>query len=337
MRINYSLVLIVIVSTIISGCYTLGTVEIEVIKPAKIVIPAQVSSLVIVNNSLLYPIGEFKNEIQKGLFKLDTTSTQLLVAQVNNILNESPRFDTCILMNDIYFRNSGNLLQPIDWDYVQSICKSHKADALLSLEAFGIVDTIQKYSYYDGFGYTLYKSLELNVNSMWRIYQASERKIVEKRIHRDTLFFDQISSKNGYQNAIKQQRAINYLANEIALSGAVKIADRIAPYWQPVMRDFYIYESEEMRAAAKFAYSDDWKKAALIWKGITKNKNARLAAAACHNMALVCEVEGRLDLSQKWLEESIKNYSTYITVQYLKDIKYRISETDKLNKQFGVE
>ena len=191
-KLNIILRLFFIISfiSVMSGCLTIGTVEIETIQPAKITVPSNINSILIINNSLSYPSSSFKNKTQKGLYKLDSTTTQLLVRHVNEILNESPRFDTSKLVYDLYYRKAEDLLQPITWNGVNSLCSKYSVNALLSLEAFGIQDTIIEYSYYDGFAHYSYSNLALVVNSMWRIYLNEEHRVLEKRIHRDKIYID---------------------------------------------------------------------------------------------------------------------------------------------------
>ncbi len=337
LKIHIQILLFALVSFALTGCYSLGTVEIEVIKPAKITIPSNIRKVLIINNSLSFPADSFKNKIQKGLFKLDTSTTQLVASYVNDIINESPRFDTSILINDIYFRKPKDLLQPIEWQNVNKLCTQYNSDALISLEAFGIFDSILRINYYDGYTLTSYKTLALIANSMWRVYLMDEHKVLEKRIYRDTLYFDEINSKKEYFNAIEQSKAIKFFSNEIALNISTKVADRMAPYWLAVQRSFFINGSSEMQQAAKYAYADNWHGATLIWKEMTTNENKRLSAAACYNMALACEVEGKLDIAKKWLEESVMQYNTYTAHEYYKQIQLRINESEKLDKQFGVE
>lgn len=336
-KFNHKLLLFLSTFIAFSSCITLGTVEIEVIKPAKIALAPDVNSLLVLNNSILFHTDSFKHEVQRGLFKLDTTATQYIVQYVNGILNESPRFDTSILLPDIYYRKQTNLLQPIDFTAVKKLCEQNNADALLSLDAFGIIDTIIRISYFDGYGYTTYKNLALIANTMWRVYLPDKELVFEKKIHRDTIFIDEIGSKKEYQNALTQSKNIEYLAGKLAQNIGTQVADRIAPYWEPVIRDFFIYGNTEMQQAAHFAYSDKWREAAIIWKEFTDDENKRIAAAACHNMALVCEVEGKLDIALEWLEESLGKYTYYTTKDYMKQINNRIKEAEKLDKQFGIK
>lgn len=336
LRVFYHFIIVLGLSISLSGCFTLGTVEIEIIKPSRITIPANINSTLVINNCLLYR-SSFKNDIQKGLFSLDTSTTQILVHQVNGLLNESPRFDTSIVIDEIYYRRDTDLMQPIDWDNIKRLGAQHNVDAVLSLEAFGIVDSVIRFTQYDGFAYSTYKSVVLYSNTLWRIYLVDEQRILERNIQRDTLFITELGSKKDYWNAIITPSVVQYLAEKIAGNISLKIADRIAPYWQPVEREFFINGSFEMQQAAQYAYNDNWRDAAIIWKSLTDSENKQLAGAACHNMALVCEVEGKFDIAEKWLLDSLKNYNNFITKAYLDQIRIRMSESKKLDEQFGVK
>jgi len=327
---------IVVIVSFFSSCITLGTVEIEVIKPAKITIPSGVNSLLILNNSLVFPSDTFKHEIQKGLFSLDTATTQLISYQVNEIINESPRFDTSILIPKLFFRKSADSMKPLHWESISKLCEKYNTDAVLSIEAFGIVDTMVRLKYYNGYEYSSYNTLVLLVNSMWRVYLNDEKKVLEKRIFRDTIFINEIESRNAYLDAVTHKNDIDFLSQEIANNISIDVADRLAPFWQPEQRSFFIYQNNEMNQAASYAYNDNWRGAALIWKTLTDSKNTKIAASACFNMALVCEIEGRLDLAESWLLESLKAYKTQTAYDYLLTIRKRKAEAEKLNKQFGV-
>jgi hypothetical protein len=315
---------------------TIGTVKIEVIKPAKTVVPVEIKSVLVINNSLARLSSEFGNDIQKALFKLDTATTQLISAMTVDIINESPRFDTCILLPDIYFRNPDDLFLQIEWDDAIKLCEQNNADILLSLEAFGIHNSIKKISYYDDYyGRVIGKKMEFAINSMWRIYIPATKRIMEKKVFRDTLYFDEFQSKDDYYNVITRDEAVLYVAKELASAVAVNVADRIAPYWLPVERDFFISSNSDMKQAAIYAYKDQWLNAAKLWKPLTESENGKLAGAACHNMALACEVEGKLDVAKQWLQKAVTKYDNYISQQYLRIIQKRIKESSVLDKQFG--
>ena len=94
-----------------------------------------------------------------------------------------------------------------------------------------------------------------------------------------------------------------------------------------------------MLLAEKYALNNEWLKAAEIWNKQSRNKNPRMAAKACYNMALACEMEGKLDAAIDWLvqshsvlkennEEHKENCKRYIAV-----LAQRKKEIDKLAHQ----
>ncbi len=82
---------------------------------------------------------------------------------------------------------------------------------------------------------------------------------------------------------------------------------KIVPSWLPVERLYYKSGNQNMLFAEKYALNNEWLKAAEIWNKLSKNKNPRIAAKACYNMALACEMEGKLDAAIDWL---VQSYST---------------------------
>ena len=92
-----------------------------------------------------------------------------------------------------------------------------------------------------------------------------------------------------------------------------------------------------MKIAANYAYNDEWLKAAAIWQGLVQDENKWLSGAACHNMALACEVQGKLDLAKVWAAKTLQKYNNSITINYLRILDRRIKEEDVLNQQFWLQ
>lgn len=79
---------------------------------------------------------------------------------------------------------------------------------------------------------------------------------------------------------------------------------KIIPAWIPVERMYYKSNNHEMLQAEQYAHNNDWIKAAEIWNKETINKNRKIVAKACFNMALACEMEGEMDEAIDWLNKS---------------------------------
>ncbi len=331
----YNILILAVFSLLFSGCYTLEAVQIEVVKPAKIHIPTNVKSLTVLNASLLQKQGKFTNAKQQILYQVDSAITQNLTKNISTLLNESPLFDTCILHKKLYNKKLIDLLKPLKWNDLEQINYHNSTKGILSLEAFSLEDSIQRISEFDGYGYNTYKSLILICSSLWRLYIPEEKSIVEKKIRRDTLYFDEFTSIRGFREAMVRKEARDWLANTISWEIASKESERLAPYWVRVKRDLLNGGNSEMQMATKFAMKDNWIKAAKIWQKYTEDKKPKIAAVACYNMALVCEVQGRIDLALVWLNQSKEHFASPISDNYIKILNYRLKEATILDKQFG--
>ena len=116
------------------------------------------------------------------------------------------------------------------------------------------------------------------------------------------------------------------------------------PSWIQVDRLYYKSNNLDMRHAEKFALNNDWLKAAEIWNKETKIKNPRIAAKACFNMALACEMETKLDAAIDWLNKSytILPQNNLVNLEHRRNcLRYanilstRKKEIERLSKQLS--
>ena len=113
----------------------------------------------------------------------------------------------------------------------------------------------------------------------------------------DTLFFNKsqyadIQHKNQNKKEIYQDAA-RYLG--------IRFGTKIIPSWISDERTYYQSYHPEMLKAEKYAKNYEWLNAGALWNKQSKNKNQKIAAKACYNMALACEMEGKYDLAIGWL------------------------------------
>jgi len=118
-----------------------------------------------------------------------------------------------------------------------------------------------------------------------------------------------------------------------------RFGTKIIPSWITEERYYYKSHHPEMRKAENYLKNYDWLSAGEIWNKQTKNKNEKIAAKACFNMALVCEMEGKYQLAMDWLEHSnnilTKNFEQhrFNCNEYMKFIHLRMYEVKRLEKQ----
>lgn len=155
----------------------------------------------------------------------------------------------------------------------------------------------------------------------------------------DTLYFDETQViPNLFNDSPPQMNLYNSCQYLGRFFGTKAI-----PSWLQVDRLYYKSNNLDMLLAEKFALENDWLKAAEIWNKETKNKSPRIAAKACYNMALACEMEARLDAGIDWL---VKSYSILPQnnlehrnncLRYVNILVTRKKEIERLGKQLSQE
>lgn len=152
----------------------------------------------------------------------------------------------------------------------------------------------------------------------------------------DTVVFDEDYFLNNHSvniNNVKKLMKISaeYLGNSFGT--------KLFPCWIPVERMYYKSYNRNMLQAEKFALDNDWLKAAELWNKETKNKNPKIAAKALFNMALACEMAGNNEIATDWL---IKSYARlnknsddhkFNCKRYINVLAARIEEIKQLDNQ----
>ena len=63
------------------------------------------------------------------------------------------------------------------------------------------------------------------------------------------------------------------------------------------------------------------------------NVDGKLAGRGCYNMAIISEINGELDIAIEWAQKSYENYNNKLALQYLRILKNRKAQNNKLKKQ----
>ncbi len=88
-----------------------------------------------------------------------------------------------------------------------------------------------------------------------------------------------------------------------------------------------------MKEAGKLAAMRDWKGAAEIWKKLAYQENEKVAAKACFNMALVCEIEDLLIPALDWAIKSYLIKQDPDTKEYIDQLKVRYEKQKVIKTQ----
>ena len=116
-----------------------------------------------------------------------------------------------------------------------------------------------------------------------------------------------------------------------------KYGQRISPSWFEVPRFYHTSGGKAMREAKKKAATFDWEGASEIWKKLAYQAQKKIAAKACFNMALVCEMEDLLIPALDWAIKAYFIRQDHVTKDYIDLLKVRYLQQRVIKDQLPVE
>jgi hypothetical protein len=346
---RYSLILgvFIAISILMSSC--MPSVSIKVLNPADITFPEGIRKVVVVNRTYPDEEGKVLNVIEGVLtgegIGTDRRATEECIRGMIETMLQSPRFDL-VRPSTTTLRGSGTGAFPetLSWEVVQRICEESGADALITLEAFDsdsrlayrnvVVKEKQKDGRILDVPY-VDSDMRMIVTNGWRIYDYRNRRIIDEFRADDYLNF------NG-RGRVQQEALANLPPRFDALMrtgfhAGQQYGHRISPMWGRVSRSYYKKGNEDLKRAARYAERDKWDEAANIWRNLTKSQESKIAERASYNMAVFCEVEGRLDLAIEWANNAYQDYGLKKARDYSRTLKARMNRDKKAQEQMGTQ
>ena len=322
--------IILIISLLLVGCAPMAEISIHVIEPAKITLPPYVNQVAFLNHSYIpkYQPDDTSGLNQREIYILDTVINNQVFRGLQDGLNESPLFDLdSIHIIQLRRYDTVNFLKPLTWDQIHAVKQSEQAEAIISLEYYRIQDTIIMDTYQMDF----MGNRRMITHTVWRIYDLSIDSIFDEYMLMDTVDW-YVFGYDSYSILEKIPEFINSLRNA-SYNAGLKYGQRISPSWFEVPRFYYISGGEAMREAGKLAATRDWNGAAEIWKKLAYQEDERIAAKACFNMALVCEMEDLLIPSLDWAIKSYFIKQDPVTKEYIDQLKVRYEKQKVIKTQ----
>jgi hypothetical protein len=295
------------------------TMQIEIMKPVDFVFPDNVKTVALINRDSKSQTGTSYN-FGMSNFTGDTTLNN--IGLPNLCLDGLSKF----LEEEAFFKQVKNYHDSLNErlaDPYSELFELTKADALIFLNLLQFEDGVSVF--FDG-------TFRTRVASSWSAIVKNET-IPNVYSQVDTLFFSKSQYKEIQQENLQSLKIYQDAAKYLGKS----FGKKMVPSWVPVYRIFYHSKNPEMIKAEKYAKNQDWLDAAEIWNKQTKNKNEEIAAKACYNMALACEMNGKYDLAIDWLNHKIltKHNEQYEIncEQYIRVLTLRKYEIEELEKQ----
>jgi hypothetical protein len=327
------------------SCKTTELVYISVLKPAPVTVPAYIKNVGVVNRSTIATQNKVLDAIDKVFTmegaNLDKAGAEASIGGLTDMLLKNNRFTNVNALNQVALSSNvpGLFPSPLAWDTITKICTENKVDALFVLEIF---DTDSKISYAatpvtiktpigNVPGIEHQASMLTLVKTGWRIYDPAGRNILDEYpIARDITFSGKgINPVAAAGALLDRKEAVKEVSNKVGQDYAY----RIIPYWIRVTRDYYVKGTDNFKIAKRKAQTGNWNGAAELWKKETNNPNSSIAGRACYNMAIICEINGELDLAIQWSQKAYENYNNRLALHYVNLLKNRKNSNEVLKQQ----
>lgn len=195
-----------------------------------------------------------------------------------------------------YFKNIINYRDSFDCEIIQDI---YKADEYIEKSNADVCVFLNRYNL---------KNTMINADKNLVHTEPCISWSVQFKDDSTSYLYNQTEILNFYKSQFPKLYGIHLkikpFMNQAAQDLAILFGTRLIPVWQNAERTYYRSKNQEMLVAEKFAFKNDWLKAAEIWNRQSTNENPGIAGKACFNMALACEMEGRPDIALDWLNKS---------------------------------
>ena len=317
------------------ACKTEAYLTIEVLQPAEINMPLKMKNVAVVTHGAEadnHPLLKSKEhgKVLKDIEKFSLDASKAYVDGLSDILYSSPRYvvKEPALIN-IERKISSEGLPPMNWNDVADICRDKESEALISLEHYSLVDSsavfyLSKY-------YQYYAFFRLVNVSLWRVYLPSEKAVADEYVLRDTLYWEGFGTTP--RRALED---IPFASDAVQLSAydaGSRYGLRIAPIWTEAQRSYYVSGNKDFRKAYKHVKNEEWLKAADLWKKQLDGGNKYTQYKAAYNLALVAEINDKLELAKEWAEKSYKINEDPKTKAYIEKLDKRIEKKEALINQ----
>jgi hypothetical protein len=324
----------IVIATLLLSCKT-NQLYLNVVEPAPVQIPSDVSSVGIINRYLPTDETRIIDAIDKTLSlegkNLDKDGAMESVKGLQEELKNNERFTEVKTIDDILFKTTKMAIfpAPLSWEIVEMLCNESSVDALFALEKY---DTDTKLNYSTRKvelktplgaipGLEHKADMQTIVETGWRIYYPAGKVILDEYVYNESIVFSGtgINPLVAAAALIGRKDAVNQASNKAGRSYAL----RILPYQIRVTRDYYVKGTNNFKIAKRKAQVGKWDEAGQLWEKETNNSSGKIAGRACYNMAIINEINGDLDTALGWAQKAYEDYNNKKALDYVRILRRR--------------
>jgi hypothetical protein len=311
---------------VLHGCAgTYSVVEFEVLEPATVSFPTDVSQLIILIRAPVTWDAFQKEDVEgldsRQLIMLDSLIVKSLGRGLLEVLQQSPiemfhhplwaselRTDTASLDDMILTRRE-----------VDALCEKTGGNAVLSLESY-FMDFSEETQYYSD-DPTLVQTHYYEVSSKitWIIYLPGRPRPFDTYTMSDTIFFPEIID-GMFQEFFPTAQMIR----EAFHNSGMKYGRYLVPAWSEASRILFKGKGDSLKLASKYTHKGEWDKAYCIWEELALSGDSTVVSKALHNMAVYHELDDDLDSASLLVNRALE-YDTLDAVRaYREELDIRI-------------
>ena len=306
--------------------------------PAREELPKDIQSITLMNRSIdnqfkMYiedslQMHFYRNGYQLSEVVLDSMAADTTIRALAELLYESGRYDVVVPVERNIERNPSSDLIPdkLSPFLVSQLCDQYKTDALMVMEQFSTkVMTDYSEDKYLGATYSMYASLDLKYDALFRIYKPGS-KTLEIQIS-DTIYWE--SADQNQLRMLSKLPSIKQALINAGIKIALDLDDKISPSWVLEKRGYYLFDLKN-DSGQKLLNENKTEDARTYWMEKAQSTNKSIISKAEYNLALASELEGNVDQAIEWVLKSYNTQYEYKTEQYLK--KLRAVKKNQLTK-----
>ncbi len=290
---------------ILGGCSGIRVLTVETYEPARVTLPDNVQSLVVVNNVVQQPDNVGHNHLPIGHSqseRVEASSDSVAIfytEALTQFLDEEEYFYLVFYYNEP-LRNDTHFFQeqPLMPETMTRLREETGADAVISLDMLFI--HTNKRDHFKQQGYT-YSELTGKIKSTLRVYMPTMEGKIPTVHYEDSLRWEgfDIQDDRVYSEAMipSREEAMKILA----VQAAEKMTRVFSPHWVRQDRWYYTSGSSLMRKGASLARRSKWPEAIAKWETYYRTQSNKIdKAKAASNIAFAYEMKGDMEAAYTW-------------------------------------
>ncbi len=344
--VNYALLILLTIITL--SCSSTRSLLVQIPEPTEKELPANIQSLTIVTQAVNSKFNDLSADslqriFYKSNFDLDTViydrqAADTTIKALGELLFESGRYDF-VIPEDRFLRPPGGTSFSVEmpWSQVKNLCQIYQTDAVLSLDYFAtrVSTDLSRESYFNPNDNNLYSGagaqMSVNYEALFRVYDPAEEKVLVREFLRDTLIWE--DTDGSLKDLFSRFTPVKQALTEAGISAAIDFSDKIAIVWHTQRRSYFSKGNDKFEEANVLVDSGNWQSAVSLWKEVAENSSSKsLKSKAQLNVALGYEMLGDVEQAISWAVKSYETMYHPLTYEYLKVLKNRKDEQQKLIK-----